>query len=54
MSALQKLILASGSPRRVELLQQAGIEPDQPVSRRYRRNAAAHGTSALAGKTAFP
>lgn len=28
MSALQKLILASGSPRRVELLQQAGIEPD--------------------------
>lgn len=29
MSALQKLILASGSPRRVELLQQAGIEPDQ-------------------------
>jgi septum formation protein len=29
MSTLQKLILASGSPRRVELLQQAGIEPDQ-------------------------
>ncbi|OXT01618.1 septum formation protein Maf [Notoacmeibacter marinus] len=28
MSVLQKLILASGSPRRVELLQQAGIEPD--------------------------
>lgn len=29
MSSSQKLILASGSPRRVELLQQAGIEPDQ-------------------------
>lgn len=29
MSTPQKLILASGSPRRVELLQQAGIEPDQ-------------------------
>ena len=28
MSALHKLILASGSPRRVELLQQAGIQPD--------------------------
>lgn len=27
MSALQKLVLASGSPRRIELLQQAGIEP---------------------------
>src|SRR5262245_51372019 len=25
----QKLILASGSPRRIELLQQAGIEPDR-------------------------
>ena len=29
MSALQKLVLASGSPRRVELLQQAGLEPDR-------------------------
>ncbi|TKT74183.1 Maf-like protein [Aquamicrobium sp. LC103] len=29
MNASQKLILASGSPRRVELLQQAGIEPDR-------------------------
>jgi septum formation protein len=29
MNGLQKLILASGSPRRVELLQQAGIEPDK-------------------------
>lgn len=28
MSAQQKLVLASGSPRRVELLGQAGIEPD--------------------------
>ena len=28
MSVLQKLVLASGSPRRIELLQQAGIEPD--------------------------
>ncbi len=28
MSAIQKLVLASGSPRRVEMLQQAGIEPD--------------------------
>lgn len=27
MSALHKLVLASGSPRRIELLQQAGIEP---------------------------
>ena len=27
MSVLQKLVLASGSPRRIELLQQAGIEP---------------------------
>ena len=26
---LQKLVLASGSPRRIELLQQAGIEPDR-------------------------
>lgn len=31
MSALQKLVLASGSPRRVELLQQAGIEPDELI-----------------------
>ncbi|MGB3390154.1 MAG: Maf-like protein [Pseudaminobacter sp.] len=29
MSAFQKLVLASGSPRRIELLQQAGIEPDR-------------------------
>jgi septum formation protein len=29
MSALQKLVLASGSPRRVELLAQAGVEPDR-------------------------
>lgn len=29
MSALKKLVLASASPRRVELLQQAGIEPDR-------------------------
>ncbi len=29
MSAFQKLVLASGSPRRVELLAQAGIEPDR-------------------------
>jgi septum formation protein len=29
LSDLQKLVLASGSPRRVELLQQAGIEPDR-------------------------
>ncbi len=28
MSIIQKLVLASGSPRRVEMLQQAGIEPD--------------------------
>lgn len=27
MSVIQKLVLASGSPRRIELLQQAGIEP---------------------------
>lgn len=31
MSVVQKLVLASGSPRRVELLQQAGIEPDRLV-----------------------
>ncbi len=29
MSVFQKLVLASGSPRRIELLQQAGIEPDR-------------------------
>lgn len=29
MSVSQKLVLASGSPRRVDLLQQAGIEPDR-------------------------
>jgi septum formation protein len=29
MTILQKLVLASGSPRRIELLQQAGIEPDR-------------------------
>lgn len=29
MSVFQKLILASGSPRRVDLLAQAGIEPDR-------------------------
>ncbi|MAS06784.1 MAG: septum formation inhibitor Maf [Ahrensia sp.] len=29
MSEYQKLVLASGSPRRVELLEQAGIEPDR-------------------------
>lgn len=31
MSVLHKLVLASGSPRRLELLQQAGIEPDRLV-----------------------
>ena len=31
MSVFQKLVLASGSPRRVELLQQAGIEPDRLI-----------------------
>lgn len=31
MSIAQKLVLASGSPRRVEMLQQAGIEPDALV-----------------------
>ena len=29
MSVFQKLVLASGSPRRIELLQQAGIEPER-------------------------
>jgi septum formation protein len=29
MSILQKLVLASASPRRIELLQQAGIEPER-------------------------
>ena len=29
MSIVPKLVLASGSPRRIELLQQAGIEPDR-------------------------
>jgi len=29
MSAIKKLVLASASPRRIELLQQAGIEPDR-------------------------
>lgn len=29
MSVLQPLVLASGSPRRIQLLQQAGIEPDR-------------------------
>jgi septum formation protein len=29
MSVLKKLVLASGSPRRIELLQQAGIEPSR-------------------------
>jgi septum formation protein len=29
MSSLQTLVLASGSPRRIELLQQAGIEPSR-------------------------
>ena len=29
MSILHKLVLASGSPRRIQLLQQAGIEPDR-------------------------
>jgi septum formation protein len=29
MSTLPKLVLASASPRRIELLQQAGIEPDR-------------------------
>ena len=28
MSVFQKLVLASASPRRLELLQQVGIEPD--------------------------
>jgi len=31
MSALIRLVLASASPRRIELLQQAGIEPDRIV-----------------------
>jgi septum formation protein len=29
MSTFQKLVLASGSPRRIELLGQAGVEPDR-------------------------
>lgn len=29
MSAFQQLVLASGSPRRIELLQQVGLEPDR-------------------------
>src|SRR5690606_3950320 len=29
MTVPQKLVLASASPRRIELLQQAGIEPDR-------------------------
>lgn len=29
MSSLQRLVLASGSPRRLALLQQAGVEPDR-------------------------
>lgn len=29
MSVFQKLVLASDSPRRIELLQQAGVEPDR-------------------------
>ena len=29
MSVFQKLVLASGSPRRIELLQQAGLQPDR-------------------------
>ena len=29
MSVFQKLVLASGSPRRIELLHQAGIDPDR-------------------------
>jgi septum formation protein len=29
MNASPKLVLASASPRRIELLQQAGIEPDR-------------------------
>ncbi len=31
MSVFHKLVLASASPRRIELLQQAGIEPDRLV-----------------------
>ena len=31
MSVFQKLVLASGSPRRIELLQQAGLEPDRLI-----------------------
>jgi septum formation protein len=31
MSVFQKLVLASGSPRRIELLQQAGIEPERAL-----------------------
>jgi len=31
MSLSQKLVLASGSPRRIELLQQAGIAPDRLI-----------------------
>ena len=31
MSVFQKIVLASGSPRRIELLQQAGIEPDRLI-----------------------
>ncbi|NGO54106.1 Maf-like protein [Allomesorhizobium camelthorni] len=31
MSVFQKLVLASGSPRRIELLQQVGIEPDRAL-----------------------
>jgi septum formation protein len=31
MSVFHKLVLASASPRRIELLQQAGLEPDRLV-----------------------
>jgi septum formation protein len=54
MSALQKLVLASGSPRRVELLAQAGHRARPAVARRSRRDAAEIRTSALAGTAAEP
>ncbi len=49
-----KFVLASGSPRRLALLNQAGIEPDRAPARRDRRDAEEGRAAARAAPTGWP
>ena len=53
MALKHKLILASGSPRRVDLLNQAGIEPARLMPMDIDESSEEIGASAFAGAAAF-